>query len=71
MTHNGRQISWLEYRSMKTGKSIEELKNEMRERGAKANKSKSGFASLTPERLKEVAKKGYDAGLGKKRDGLE
>lgn len=30
---------WLKYRSQVTGKSIEELRKEMAERGSKANKS--------------------------------
>ena len=39
----------------------------MSERSKKADKSKAGFASMTPERLSEVAKRGGKAGLGKPR----
>lgn len=66
MTKEQRQkISWLEYRSQVTGQSIDEIRQEMSERSKKANKSGSGFASMTPERRTEVAKRGGKAGLGK------
>lgn len=58
--------AWLKYESERTGKTIAEIKAIMRERSAKANRTNSGFKSMTPERRSEVAKKGYDAGLGKK-----
>lgn len=64
---NGQPISWLDYRSQVTGKSVEELRQEMRERSAKADKSKAGFASMDKERLIKVASKGGTAGLGIKR----
>ena len=66
MTKEQRQkISWLEYRSQVTGQSIDEIRQEMSERSKKADKSGSGFASLSKERLQEVASKGGKAGLGK------
>jgi len=66
MTKEQRQkISWLEYRSQVTGQSIDEIRQEMSERSKKADKSGSGFASMTPERRAEVAKRGFKAGLGK------
>lgn len=66
MTKEQRQkISWLEYRSQVTGQSIDEIRQEMSERSKKADKSGSGFASMTPERRTEVAKRGGKAGLGK------
>ena len=67
MTYQGKQISWLEYRSQVTGKSVEELRQEMRERSAKADKSKAGFASMPKDKLIKVAAKGGTAGAGKKR----
>ena len=67
MTYKGKQITWLEYRSAKTGKSIEELRKEMSERSNKADKSKAGFASMDKEKLIKVAAKGGSAGAGKKR----
>jgi hypothetical protein len=52
---------WLKYRSKVTGKSITELREEMKRSGALADRSKSGFAYLkqhNPEKLKEVTSKG-------------
>jgi len=51
----GKKITWLEWRSQQTGKSVEELRGEMRERGAKADKSKSGFAQVDKDKLREYA----------------
>lgn len=67
MAHISKKISWLEYRSQVTGKSIDELRKEMSERSKLADKSKAGFASLSKERLKEVQSRGGKAGLGKPR----
>lgn len=51
---------WLQYMSEKTGKSIEELREEMRARGAKADKTKTGFGSMTLERRKEISQKALE-----------
>jgi hypothetical protein len=59
-------ITWLEYRSQATGKSIEVLRQEMRDRSAKADKSKSGFASMPEKKRLELSSKGGKAGLGRK-----
>ncbi len=63
--HQKQGISWLEYQSQRTGKTVEELRQEMRERSALASRKNSGFASLTPTQRREVAQKGYKAGIGK------
>lgn len=59
------KITWLEFQSQKTGKSVEEVRAEMSRRSKLADRSKSGFASMTPERLSEVSNKGYQAGIAK------
>jgi hypothetical protein len=56
--------AWLEYRSQVTGKTVEEIRESMRQRGALQDKSKSGFAALSPEQLKAVSAKG---GKGRKK----
>lgn len=64
----GKPISWLEYRSQVTGKSVEQLRQEMRERSAKADKSKGGFASMPKERVAELGSKGGHATREKRRE---
>lgn len=51
-------ISWLEYKASQTGKTVDEIRKEMSERSNKADKSKSGFASLDKETRLKVASKG-------------
>lgn len=54
---NNQPISWLEYKASQTGKTVEEIRQEMRDRSKLADKSKSGFASMDKDRLKELGKK--------------
>jgi hypothetical protein len=61
----GQKITWLEYQASKLGVTQDEVRQIMSERSKKADKSGSGFASMTPERRAEVAKRGGKAGLGK------
>lgn len=56
---------WLKYRSKVTGKSVEELRQEMRERGAKADKSHAGFASMDKKTHLKISSKGGRGGKGK------
>lgn len=51
------ESEWLKYRSRVTGKSIEELRQEMSSRSQKADKSTSGFASLNPEQRQKIIAK--------------
>lgn len=64
---NGKKITWLEYESRRLGITIEELREIMRERSLKADRSKSGFArpSLTKKDRQELSRLGVEA-RGKK-----
>lgn len=71
MTYQGKQISWLEYRSQVTGKSVDELRKEMSERSKLANKKTAGFASMDKKTLLKVSASGGKAGKGVKRGGKD
>lgn len=63
---------WLRYRSKVTGKSIETIRQEMRDKSQLADKSKGGFAHLklnNPEKLKEIVKKGGEVSKRGKKKG--
>lgn len=51
-------MNWVEYRAAQTGKTEEEIRQEMRDRSRLADKSKSGFASMEKKKLREVGSKG-------------
>lgn len=60
------KITWLEFQSQKTGKSVEEVRAEMSRRSKLADRSKSGFASMNAKRRIEVAKMGGNRAKAKK-----
>lgn len=57
--------SFLEEQAKARGVTVSEM---MSERSKKADKTKTGFASLTPEQRKAVAALGGKAGKGRKRE---
>lgn len=63
---NSKPITWLEWRSQETGKSVEELREEMRQRGKLADKSRSGFASRPALERQMISKLGVEARRAKK-----
>jgi hypothetical protein len=60
----GKVLSWLEWRAQKTGKTVEEIRESMRQRGALQDKSKSGFAALPKDKLRAISSRG---GKGKRK----
>lgn len=52
---------WLEYEAKRTGKSVEQVREEMRQRSKLADRSKSGFASKSPEERKAISQLGVEA----------
>lgn len=57
---------WLEYRSKVTGKSIEELRQDMKSRAETLPAHKRGFASLSPEERKRISQAGVAARKAKR-----
>lgn len=57
---------WLEYRSKVTGKTVEQIREEMRQRSKLADRTNSGFASRTPEERKAISDLGVKARQKKK-----
>jgi hypothetical protein len=63
--------NWLEYRAKATGKTVDEIRQDMRDLSKLAVEKRGknhGFAKLSKEKRKEIAQKGYEAGLGKKNE---
>lgn len=55
---------WLEYRAKVTGKTVHQIRQEMRERGSLSDKSNAGFTN--PEVAKRASKKGAEARKAKR-----
>lgn len=53
--------AWLEYEAKRTGKTVDQVRETMRQRSKLADKSKSGFASRSPEERKAISLKGVEA----------
>lgn len=55
------RLTWLEYQSQVTGKSIDEIRAEMSRRSKLANPRSRGFAVMSKEKLAEVHRKAAEA----------
>lgn len=54
----GQSISWLEWRAQQTGKTVEEVREEMRSRG---RKTKNNFANRSKEERQRISQLGVEA----------